>query len=1795
MWANKSNKRPPLLKNGLRFGLWGGFKLKSKRKFIHRTFSIIIVFLLMLGGTLSLISLLVPKTIPDASGSIPENIFFDDMESGPGGWSVEEVLKGSKSTWELGVPVGVNTYSGVNCWGTEIGGNYQTPTEVVLITPSIDLTSKFLVNANISFWHNYSCFIGLGVFDGGWVEVNYSGGVKQIFPDGGYPGVVGNGIFFRSGYSGTNGFWEMENFNLSAYIGEIITLRFHFLGNITASGFLGWYIDDVSVDIEHLEPLIIGPDQTKVGLDGETLSYTLTISNYNTVTDYIDIHYTDTKNWQVRILNATTYLPLRDDGGVIGLPDVHLSSGESVDIVVNVTIPTGTEWDVSDITTIYVVSFVNPLNQDTAELITKTPWPDVGVSKITIPGVRRIGVTINITVTVENYGDWTVSFDVEGIVSALMIIPPSTIEPKLQFVSNLKPEETVVLKWSFIPTIACEYSFTATTLLDIDQFIYNNKSTKSIFIQHMLWTDDMETGGDAANGLWTHFIDGGSTSITDWELGIPTWSLGPSSGSVPSKPNCWGTDLSYAYREDTDCYLFTPASSAFDFSGSDSITLAFSHWWKLQSTAKHGEDIGMMVYTLDPDPISTIYLPGIEFKTNSNGWENEEIDMTSFVKDEPYVRFGWRLFEDIRANKFEPGQWPGWYLDDVAVWASPAMPELIITEIVDSGGVEYIEIYNEGSITAYLSDYGITLDNGGSWLSSGSWNVGSVPPGGYAFYSIPVGVDGLDDQGESICIVNRSMPEGLITSQASYGQKGIVPDPIPGESVARYWDGGSYKDEWARDSSPTIGSQNDGTGEVDFKYVVLNEVLYNPGTREAFIELRYVGYPGNDPDIDVGGWILVVGDSVFTIPAAPYDPILNLMNPFYVINVSMFPGLFDAVIINADNIYLYDSNGWFVDEVGWSLPHTTDTSMSRVPDGYGVKLGFKKHGLMGYDDPSSIAAGWQFLRIPSMSIVGIEADQASVGDAGWTITYDLTIVNHQDVADYIDIFFTTPKKGWIVELYETNNVTLLTDNDGDGIIDTGLLNPNEIIMIKVKVTIPSTDIGDFDEIIVTARSSKNLNGFDTAVIRTETYPHIEVNKTSSLDEIWLNGTGMFPQSTTITLEIRGSGLAQSRAFSQDVIFCIDSSGSMMSNDPSDLRKDAAKSYVNDMKIPDRGAVVDFDSVANLLNSLSTDYVQIKRDIDTIDSSGGTAIGAALKVANDELIKNGNPNHIQVIILLTDGVTVDEQLCYREADRAAANDIKIYTIGLGSFVDEELLQDIADITGAKYYPASTPEALEGIYYEIRTEVLDIAGKDMTVGDDVYFVRDVLQPWIDFIPGTFNVLPSNIIVDINGYTILEWEVNKVLVGETLTFTFDVVSNKAGVVQTNYVLDSRARYIKWSGEEVIELFPEVLVNVKVGPPLPPQLFARVVGNDVQLYWDILDPARVVDHYLIYRSPSQTSFDFSDVWVNTSQHDDNGIIPSRTAWNITGGALETYSQEEYYLIRAVNQLNKRSVTSNTVGKWTKKFYEGVNTFSLPLEPFEIKTTEWYTNNIPNCNYVKWMNTTTQTWMQHNFGDGLDINDSIVIVGKGYEISVSAESAYTFCGRPGAHIRYMEGELPAPSNFKVKVLNLLGDVELTWDPVPIADHYIVYKSGTREGLNNLNLLPIWETNYGDPFDTHYTDYNAAFFGGTQYYYMVVAVSDPSLHVGFNGTYSVGVWTGKYDIGYDTFGLPLKLDFVRTADWYCDAIPNVWGMNYFNVPDQRWMWHKTIMPEGAYDPDVVMADGYQMSTTAKTKYCFIGI
>ncbi len=186
---------------------------------------------------------------------------------------------------------------------------------------------------------------------------------------------------------------------------------------------------------------------------------------------------------------------------------------------------------------------------------------------------------------------------------------------------------------------------------------------------------------------------------------------------------------------------------------------------------------------------------------------------------------------------------------------------------------------------------------------------------------------------------------------------------------------------------------------------------------------------------------------------------------------------------------------------------------------------------------------------------------------------------------------------------------------------------------------------------------------------------------------------------------------------QDIILAIDSSGSMDWNDPNDLRISGAQEYVGKLRCPDRVAVVDFDSDAWLTrrnigrqahhlshpgHNCEPDYVEAKGDLATIDSNGGTNFGAALVVANDELVAYGDHRHQWVIILLTDGQ--NNQVSYdntalAQSIRAAGLGIIIYTIGLGDEPDDVLLTQIAENTGGTYYAAPDAQSIRWIYLEI----------------------------------------------------------------------------------------------------------------------------------------------------------------------------------------------------------------------------------------------------------------------------------------------------------------------------------------------------------------------------------------------------------------------------------------------------------------------------------------------------------------
>jgi len=396
-------------------------------------------------------------------------------------------------------------------------------------------------------------------------------------------------------------------------------------------------------------------------------------------------------------------------------------------------------------------------------------------------------------------------------------------------------------------------------------------------------------------------------------------------------------------------------------------------------------------------------------------------------------------------------------------------------------------------------------------------------------------------------------------------------------------------------------------------------------------------------------------------------------------------------------------------------------------------------------------------------------------------------------------------------------------------------------------------------------------------------------------------------------------------------------------------------------------------------------------------------------------------------------------------------------------------------------------------------------------------------------------------------------------------------------------------------------VIIILGSPPPLlpPTNLTTKVVnnGDNVELEWDPV-ASLVLDHYLIYRADSATKFDFTIPYnISTTWPD-----PKNTTWIDPDPGVTAVDDDFYYIIRAANaDESDISSTSNTAGVWTRTFQAGISTFSLPLEQFIVLDVDFYCYHM-NASYIKWMNLTTHTWMRHDLGDGI-INNTQMKLGEGFEVSFTNQTRYTFTGMPAAMISYDDDSLllgfdPAneAKNLSVSVQSN-GDVNLTWEePVSkgVGDRYEIYYSNTRDGFFgtfDVDYFLVSTVNFGNNTTTH-VGANAS-NAGARLYYMVVPFNASGVRG--SSTYSIGVWTEDYLAEYDTFGVPLKMIYNYTADWYCDNIPDTVGINYYIVNEQRWGWHSERMPEGAYDPVIVMTEGYQISTSIATKFIFIGI
>lgn len=211
---------------------------------------------------------------------------------------------------------------------------------------------------------------------------------------------------------------------------------------------------------------------------------------------------------------------------------------------------------------------------------------------------------------------------------------------------------------------------------------------------------------------------------------------------------------------------------------------------------------------------------------------------------------------------------------------------------------------------------------------------------------------------------------------------------------------------------------------------------------------------------------------------------------------------------------------------------------------------------------------------------------------------------------------------------------------------------------------------------------------------------IDVDFEFALLDITLFSKGLMPDKYKKAFPV--SSMSPPGEFASVISLVCDVSGSMdskLSSGQSKLEaaKAAAKTIVsttenwyNTYNDNYGMGIIQFSSSAKTIGVPHIDFKYLNDCIDYMGDGGGTSIYSGIDAAISQLdsVKSSN----KVIILMTDGQDGNTSKTLESTKNAASKKIKIYTIGFGDDVDEELLRDIASQTGGEYQYANSENTM-----------------------------------------------------------------------------------------------------------------------------------------------------------------------------------------------------------------------------------------------------------------------------------------------------------------------------------------------------------------------------------------------------------------------------------------------------------------------------------------------------------------------
>ncbi len=257
-----------------------------------------------------------------------------------------------------------------------------------------------------------------------------------------------------------------------------------------------------------------------------------------------------------------------------------------------------------------------------------------------------------------------------------------------------------------------------------------------------------------------------------------------------------------------------------------------------------------------------------------------------------------------------------------------------------------------------------------------------------------------------------------------------------------------------------------------------------------------------------------------------------------------------------------------------------------------------------------------------------------------------------------------------------------------------------------------------------------------------------------------------------------------------ILLSIDRSGSMAEHNRMELAREAARAAVNALEGNAEIGIQAFDHEVVTITPIQpvSNRARILNQVNRIQLRGGTDIARALAEAYDEIVFNPAP--VRHIILLTDGISPEDNIFTEIMPAMRLEGITVSTVAVGMQAETSLMRRVAAAGNGRFYFTADPHSIPQIFVEETRNVAHSALVEQPIRAQVAGRGQVLQgiQWnrAPVLLGYVSTQPKPqadvlLTTDSGDPLLVRWRVG---LGKTAVFTSDL-KNRWG-----------SQWVRWEG---------------------------------------------------------------------------------------------------------------------------------------------------------------------------------------------------------------------------------------------------------------------------------------------------------------------------------------------------------------------------------------------------------------